>query len=70
MLQQPGQEQSQRFRWVLLIIIASLGFIYFYVIPFLSASGVGSGGSASSGEWSDTRQRQIAFDLAQNVQTY
>ena len=64
MLQQPRQEQSQRFWSVLLILIALLGFVYFYIIPFLSSSHTGSDG------WSDTQQRQIAFDLAQNVQSY
>ncbi len=68
-LQRHGQRQSQRFWWVLLILLACLGGIYFYVIPFLSSVGVGTGGS-SSGGWSETQQRQIAFDLAQNVQNY
>jgi hypothetical protein len=72
MLQQQKHGQSQRFWWILLVLIALLGCIYSYVIPFLSpsATGGGSGSSSNSGRWSEARQRQIAFDLAQNVQNY
>lgn len=63
MLEQPSQEHSQRFWAILLILLAVLGFTYFYVLPFLS-SHTGSDG------WSETQRRQIAFDLAQNVQRY
>ena len=49
MLQQRGRRQEQRdplrFLWVLLIIVAALAAIYFYVIPFLASSG--SSGSSS-----------------------
>jgi hypothetical protein len=68
--QRQERGQSQCFWWALLLIIASLACIYFYVIPFLSSIGDGSGGGSSSAEWSETQQRQIAFDLAQNVQNY
>jgi hypothetical protein len=72
MLQQQRQSQRpdhpRRLWWVLLIILASLGAIYFYVIPFLSAASVG--GSSNTGGWSDARQRQIAFSLAEQVQIY
>lgn len=45
-----------------------LACIYFYIIPWLASTGVG--GSAHAGRWSDARQRQVAFDLAQAVQAY
>ena len=61
------QSQSQRFWLVLLIIILSLGCIYFFVIPFLASQGVGGG--AANG-WAESQQRQIAFNLAQNIQNY
>lgn len=74
--QQQWQEQRKsrdfppRFLWVVLILLASLAVIYFYVIPFLSSSAGGSAGSAFAGGWSIDQQRQIAFSLAQNVQRY
>lgn len=64
------QSQSQRFWLVLLIIILSLGCIYFFVIPFLASQGIGSGGNSGSGGWSTVQQRQIAYNLAQNIQNY
>ena len=67
MLQEQGQ--SQRF-WLVLIIILSLGCIYFFVIPFLSSQGVGGGGNTNSNVWIEIQQRQLAFNLAQNVQNY
>ena len=67
--QHQEQRDPLRFLWVLLIIVAALAAIYFYVIPFLSSGGIGGGSSNFSG-WSEARQRQIAFDLAQNVQNY
>lgn len=73
--QQPAQQHRPvrqgpgRFLWVMLIIIAALGAIYFYLIPFLASSGGGSKNNASSA-WSAAQQRQIAFQLAQNVQDY
>src|SRR5579875_757547 len=63
-------EPSRRFWWVLLILLAALLSIYFYVIPFLSSAGVGTGGSSASGGFSEAQQRHIAFDLAQTVQNY
>lgn len=70
LLLDPKREQTRRFWWVLLILAACLGAIYFYVLPFLSSAGVGGqSGSASSG-WTTAQQRQIAFDLAKNVQDY
>jgi hypothetical protein len=78
MQQQHWQRQQQsrrrefppRFLWVGLILLASLAAIYFYVIPFLSSMAGGSAGSAFSGGWSVSQQRQIAYELAQNVQDY
>lgn len=71
MLQQLEPKQSQRFWWVLLILIASLACIYLYVIPFLASKGGSSNtGNTNSHSWSDTQQRQIAFNLAQNIQSY
>jgi hypothetical protein len=64
--EQQGQGRSQRFWGVLLILLASLIALYFYVIPYLSSGGVGTSG----GGWSEVQQRQIAFQLAQNVQNY
>ena len=70
------RQQSQqrvfppRFFWVVLILLASLAAIYFYVIPFLSSMSGGSAGNAFSGGWSVSQQRQIAYKLAQNVQSY
>lgn len=61
------QRQYQTFWLILLIIILSLGCIYFFVIPFLASYG---GSNTSSGGWSEAQQRQIAFNLAQNVQNY
>lgn len=69
--QQPQQRaSSSRFLWVMLILIASLAAIYFYVIPFLATMGGESTGSAFSGGWSASQQRQIAFTLAQRIQSY
>ena len=74
--QRQPQQQTQkrafspRFLLVMLILIASLAAIYFYVIPFLASIGGGSTGSAFSGGWSASQQRQIAFTLAQRVQSY
>ncbi len=66
--QQPQQRASSpRFLWVMLILIASLAAIYFYVIPFLATMGGESTGSAFSGGWSASQQRQIAFTLAQRI---
>ena len=78
MQQQHSQRQQQkqqrefppRFLWVVLILLASLAAIYFYVIPFLSSMAGGSTGSAFSGGWSVSQQRQIAYNLAQTVQNY
>ena len=78
MQQQHWQRQQQkqqrefppRFLWVVLILFASLAAIYFYVIPFLSSMAGGSTGSAFSGGWSVSQQRQIAYNLAQTVQSY
>lgn len=67
--QGPGQESSSRFLWVILIILASLAVISFYVIPFLSSTG-GASGNAFSGGWSASQQRRIAFSLAQTIQSY
>lgn len=73
--QQPTQHQGERrqhqgrFLWVILIILAALGAIYFYLIPYLASSSNENQGNASKG-WSIERQRQIAFTLAQNVQGY
>lgn len=70
------RQQSQqrvfppRFFWVVLILLASLAAIYFYVIPFLSSMAGGSAGNAFSGGWSVSQQRQIAYELAQNIQDY
>ena len=65
MLQQRGRRQEQRdplrFLWVLLIILAALGAIYFYVIPFLASSG-------SSGSSFDPHEE--ALQLALKVQDY
>ncbi|HEY1351435.1 MAG TPA: hypothetical protein VGF67_17575 [Ktedonobacteraceae bacterium] len=55
---------------MLLIILAALGAIYFYLIPFLSSAGVGGQSSHAFSSWTTARQRQIAFDLAKNVQDY
>ncbi len=66
--QKPGG--SVRFLWVMLILIASLAVIYFYVIPFLASTEGEPTGSAFSGGWSASQQRQIAFTLAQRVQSY
>jgi hypothetical protein len=68
--QSKQREFPPRFFWVVLILLASLAAIYFYVIPYLSSSAGGSAGSAFSGGWSVSQQRQIAYDLAQNVQDY
>jgi len=68
--QRPHQKHGLRFFWVLLIIIASLACIYFYIIPWLASPGGGSGGGTNTGRWSEARQRQTAFDLAQSVQNY
>jgi hypothetical protein len=55
--------QFRRFGWVLLIIIASLAGIYFYVIPFLSSmSGVAGGNSFDA--------HAKALQLAVQVQNY
>jgi hypothetical protein len=64
------REFPPRFLWVVLMLLASLAAIYFYVIPFLSSVGGGSTGSAFSGGWSVSQQRQIAVSLAQTVQSY
>ncbi len=64
MHQRPG-----RFLWVIMLILAALGAIYFYLIPFLASSG-GKSNSSSSERWSAAQQSQIAFTLAQNVQGY
>lgn len=69
MLQQQRQKQPQHFWWVFLIIMACLGCTYFYIIPFLSSAGIG-GGNTTASEWTEARQRQIAFNLAQNIQNY
>src|SRR5712692_4755976 len=68
--QRQRREFPPRFFWVVLILIASLAAIYFYAIPFISSIGGGSTGSAFSGGWSVSQQRQIAFILAQSVQSY
>jgi hypothetical protein len=76
MQQQRWQQQQQkrefppRFFWVVLILLASLAAIYLYVLPLLASSVEGSTGSAFSGGWSVSQQRQIALTLAQNVQSY
>lgn len=67
--QPQGQRDPLRFLWVILIIVAALMAIYFYVIPFLASGGTPSG-NTNSGGWSQAQQRQIAFMLAQNVQNY
>lgn len=59
-----------RFFWIVLIIMASLAAMYFYVIPFMASIGGGATGNAFSGGWSISPQRQIAFNLAQQVQNY
>lgn len=61
-MQPQQQQQSFRFLSVLLIVIASLLFILFYVIPFLSSQGVGTSG------YSD--EHEEAYQLAQLVQAY
>ncbi len=68
--QKRNQEHGQRFIWVLLIIIASLACIYFYIIPFLASAGAGSAKGSSASQWSPAQQQSIAFTLAQSVQNY
>jgi hypothetical protein len=67
--QQQKQDGNARFLWVMLLL-ASLAAITFYVIPFLASMGDGSAGNSFSDGWSASQQRQIALTLAQNVQRY
>ena len=61
--QQPSpQEHFSRLSYVLLIIIAALLCIYFYLIPFLSYIG--------SMEAGYSQEHKEAYALAQNVQAY
>ncbi len=59
--QRQEQRDPLRFLWVLLIIVAALAAIYFYVIPFLASS---SSGSSAFGP------HQEALQLALKVQDY
>ena len=60
--QHQGQRRDPlRFLWVLLIIVAALAAIYFYVIPFLSSSSGGRSGFDPHAE---------ALQLALKVQDY
>lgn len=61
---QQEQQQNMRFWSVLLIIAAALGFIYFFVIPFLGAVGKGGNNLGYSDEQTE------AYQIAQNVQVY
>ncbi len=52
--------QFRRFGWVLLIMIASLGCIYFYMIPLLSST---SGGTGSDGFDAHAEALQLALQV-------
>lgn len=70
----PEQRNSVRFYSILLIILAALGVIYFYLIPFLAS--IHSGGTQTNTEGqclSNGQQfngRQEAFTLAQIAEQY
>src|SRR2546430_746375 len=63
------QKQSQSHWLILLLIVACLGGFYFFILPLLTTGGSSASPSYPNG-WSDTQQRQIAFDLAQRTQNY
>lgn len=63
-------EFALRLLGVILILLAALAALYFYIVPFLGSVSGGSTGNAFSGGWSVAQQQQIAFTLAQSVQNY
>jgi hypothetical protein len=70
----PEQRNSMRFFFILLTILAALGAIYFYLIPFLSSINSSGTQTNTDGQCLSNGQqfngRQEAFTLAQMAEQY
>lgn len=66
MLQEQKPAQRQGFFAIIILLIALLIFIVLYGLPALSSI---SNEQPNAG-WSEGQQREIAFELAQNIESY